>query len=185
MNDLIMPNMIFGHLGWLFGHLPRLNYGCKIEHLQHCTLIKQQFNIQLFRLSHGIRATTLTFKVIHFDYFLHLSLPSSSSVKPLHLFDKWATLLQLKPTTTHSYSLISTYIAKPHMRFCRSDNHEKKKKPTPDTSISKGVRGSVRAIFLQIYYQTNRGRFFHNWNRCTPPRVSFSTYSGVVFCSVV
>ena len=30
--------MIFGHLEWLFGHLPRLNYGCKIEHLQHCTL---------------------------------------------------------------------------------------------------------------------------------------------------
>ena len=45
----------------------------------------------------------------------------------------------------------------------------------------RGVRGSVSAVFFQIYYRTDKDQFFHNWNRCTPPRVGFKTYSGVVF----
>ena len=45
----------------------------------------------------------------------------------------------------------------------------------------RGVRGSVGAVFFQIYYRTDKDQFFHNWNRCTPPRVGFKTYSGVVF----
>ena len=45
----------------------------------------------------------------------------------------------------------------------------------------RGVRGSVGAVFFQIYYRTDKDQFFHNWNQCTPPRVGFKTYSGVVF----
>ena len=47
--------------------------------------------------------------------------------------------------------------------------------------LARSVCGSVMAVFFQIYYRTDRGRFFHNWNRCTPPRVDFPTYSGAVF----
>ena len=39
-----------------------------------------------------------------------------------------------------------------------------------------------RGAFFQIYYRTDRDQFFHNWHRCTPPRVGFPTYSGAVFC---
>ena len=44
------------------------------------------------------------------------------------------------------------------------------------------MRGTVGAVFSQIYYQTDRDRFFYNWNRCRPPKVGFPTYSGAVFC---
>ena len=47
---------------------------------------------------------------------------------------------------------------------------------------SRGVRGLVGAVLFQIYYRTDRDQFFYNWNRCTPPRVGFQTYSGAVFC---
>ena len=43
------------------------------------------------------------------------------------------------------------------------------------------MHGSVGAIFSQIYHRTDRDQFFHNWNRCTLPRVGFPTYSEVVF----
>ena len=45
--------------------------------------------------------------------------------------------------------------------------------------------GSVGAIFLQIYHRTDRDRYSHNWNQCTPVRVGFLTYSGTVFCGLV
>ena len=45
---------------------------------------------------------------------------------------------------------------------------------------TRGVHGSIKAVFFQIYYRTDRDRFFHNWNRCTLPRVDFPTYSGAV-----
>jgi len=51
------------------------------------------------------------------------------------------------------------------------------------TLTPRGVCGLVGAVFFQIYYRTDRDRFFYNWNRCTPPKVGFSTYSGAVFCS--
>ena len=49
------------------------------------------------------------------------------------------------------------------------------------------MRGSVVAVFFQIYYRTDRDHFFlffifNNWNRCTLPKVGFLTYSGAVFC---
>ena len=47
----------------------------------------------------------------------------------------------------------------------------------------RGVCGLVSAVFSQIYYQTNRDRYSHNWNRCTPVKVDFLTYSDAVFCS--
>ena len=46
---------------------------------------------------------------------------------------------------------------------------------------SRGVRGLVGAVFLQIYYQTDRDQFFYNWNQCTLPKVGFPTYSGAIF----
>ena len=43
------------------------------------------------------------------------------------------------------------------------------------------MHGSVGAVFFQIYYQTDRDRFFHNLNRCTLSRVGFPTYNGAVW----
>ena len=35
--------------------------------------------------------------------------------------------------------------------------------------LIRGVRGSVGVVFFfQIYYRTDKDRFFHNWNRRTP-----------------
>ena len=50
-------------------------------------------------------------------------------------------------------------------------------------AMASGVRGSVMVVFFQIYYRTDRDRFFHNWNRCTPPKVGFPINSSAVFCS--
>ena len=47
--------------------------------------------------------------------------------------------------------------------------------------ITRDVRSSVNSISSQIYHQTDRDRFSHNWNWCTSPRVGFPTYRGVVF----
>ena len=46
------------------------------------------------------------------------------------------------------------------------------------------MHGSVGAVFSQIYHQTDRDQFSHNWNRCTLPKIGFLTYSEVVFSAV-
>ena len=47
---------------------------------------------------------------------------------------------------------------------------------------TRGAHALVGAVFFQIFYRTDRGWFFHNRNRCTPPEVGFLTYSSAVFC---
>ena len=47
---------------------------------------------------------------------------------------------------------------------------------------SRGVHSLVSAVFFQIYHQTDRDRFSHNQNRCTPTMIGFPTYNSVVFC---
>ena len=88
--------------------------------------------------------------------------------------DSVALTLQIQ-TLTASVEELARQNQEIRLQLQQEENH------SPTRVGTRGVRGSIMTVFFQIYYRTDKGWFFHNWNRCTPPRVGFPTYSGAVF----